>query len=309
MSMAAISQLEQSNQENASRPLVSVVIPFYNRVDWLTEAVNSVMAQTYSHYEIIVVNDGSKEDVSSFLGQYGTKINYFWQENAGPGAARNKGIAHANGKYIAFLDSDDLWISNKLEAQVDYMEKHPELTWSHCAYQTFDQNGVQKIINTQRSKGMLFPQCFTSLTLATPCVIIRKNIFDENASFRFNEKMRYGQDFYLWVLLCSAYPLGVIDEVLCQVRMRGGNAAKRAYVMLKAKSELWNNLQAVDVPLKSVPKRVETAYQCCRRGFRVVNAANKRIKNQKTLELISKALYVLPYLLLKIQKKRDQKLQ
>ena len=115
-------------------PLVSVIIPFYNGVSWLEEAVESVFLQNYPNIEIIVVNDGSKEDVSQFLQKYGDRIKYYYQENAGPGKARNNGLSHANGKYIALLDSDDLWTEGKLRYQINYMEENPHIMWSHTSY-------------------------------------------------------------------------------------------------------------------------------------------------------------------------------
>ena len=98
---------------------VSVVIPFYANANWLCEAVDSVLAQTYGNYEIIVVNDGSKEDVSDFLKKYGDKIKYYEKENGGAASARNEGIKRAEGDYIAFLDSDDLWTPQKLSVQLE----------------------------------------------------------------------------------------------------------------------------------------------------------------------------------------------
>ena len=99
-------------------PLISVIIPFYRHAAWLAQAVDSVLAQTYSPVEILVVNDGSDEDMTLFSQQYAEKIRYFTQPNAGPAAARNRGIAQANGEYVAFLDSDDLWLPDKLTRQM-----------------------------------------------------------------------------------------------------------------------------------------------------------------------------------------------
>ena len=95
-------------------PEVSAVIPFYRNVGWLCEAVESVLAQDLGDVEIIVVNDGSPEDVSELLDRFGGRIRYFEKENGGAASARNAGLEQARGKYIAFLDSDDLWTPEKL---------------------------------------------------------------------------------------------------------------------------------------------------------------------------------------------------
>ena len=102
---------------------VSAIIPTYNRAALVTEAVDSVLAQTYQNVEVIVVDDGSTDGTQERLAQYGDKIRVIYQQNAGPSAARNLGIASATGSLIAFLDSDDLWLPTKLERQVTLLEQ------------------------------------------------------------------------------------------------------------------------------------------------------------------------------------------
>ncbi len=130
------------------QPLVSVVIPFYSGLNWLEEAIESVLKQTYKNIEIIVINDGSKENVSEIVDKYGSYIRLINQENRGPASARNKGIKMASGKYIAFLDSDDLWMPEKLAKQIAFMESGKYI-WSQHSYEYFwDGKNKKKIINT-----------------------------------------------------------------------------------------------------------------------------------------------------------------
>lgn len=274
--------------------MVSVVIPFYSNAIWLNEAIESVLNQTYQNYEIIVVNDGSKENIDDTLSKYGELIKYYTQPNMGAGAARNKGVQMANGKYIAFLDSDDLWDPDKLSVQIEYMETHGEYVWSHCSYRTFGC-GDERIVNVDDEVGSIFPKCLASCKIATPCVIVRKDgLLGDN---KFSESMRYGQDTYLWVMLSQLYELGHIPKVLCSVRQRGNNAAKRAYVALKAKSELWKNLLSLkDFPLDKVSKSVQCAYKMCFNRFRVIESLSKKIHSQKIVEFLSKVLYLRPYI-------------
>lgn len=286
--------------EMGKQPLVSVVIPFYNGVDWLNEAVGSVLEQTYSNYEIIVVNDGSKENIDKFIEKYGDKIVYLYQKNKGAGVARNYGIENARGQYIAFLDSDDIWKKNKLEEQISYMESNPQIMWSHSSYETFgnDENGI---VDTSVMEGMIFPNCLCCCKIATPCVVIRKKVLDDNKTLRFCETMRYGQDFYLWVLLGEKYEIGHLDTALCMVRMRGGNAAKRAYVMLRAKSELWENIFEKNVIEKRrIPYSSRWAYTMCKINYAIVDNLSNTIENQKLIEYCSKVLYALPYFIFRI---------
>jgi glycosyltransferase involved in cell wall biosynthesis len=110
----------------SDRPLVSVVIPTYNQPQLLLETLQSVFAQTLTDYEIVVVNDGSTDDTLERLRPVADRIRIISQENTGIGGARNRGIAESRGKYVALLDHDDLWMSEKLEEQAGYFEKHPE---------------------------------------------------------------------------------------------------------------------------------------------------------------------------------------
>jgi glycosyltransferase involved in cell wall biosynthesis len=104
-------------------PLVTAIIPTYNRAHVICEAVESALGQTYAHIEVIVVDDGSKDDTLARLKQYGDRLHVIVQPNKGPAAARNVGIAAAQGEFIAFLDSDDLWLPEKTERQVDLLER------------------------------------------------------------------------------------------------------------------------------------------------------------------------------------------
>jgi len=108
------------------RPLISVVIPIYNRVQYIAEAIGSVLAQDYSPVELIVVDDGSTDDAVAVVRRMGAGIRYVYQANQGIGAARNAGVALATGSFLAFLDSDDAWLPDKLSSQAAVFAAHPE---------------------------------------------------------------------------------------------------------------------------------------------------------------------------------------
>ena len=107
------------------RQLVSVIIPTYNSGTYVTETIDSVLNQTYPHREIIVVDDGSTDDTPEQVRRYGSAISYIRQSNSGVGAARNTGLRAASGHYLAFLDSDDLWLPEKLAVQLDHRGTAP----------------------------------------------------------------------------------------------------------------------------------------------------------------------------------------
>ncbi len=229
-------------------PKVSVIIPFYTGVLWLKEAVQSVLDQTYKNFEIFVVNDGSKEDMSGFIKEYGDKINYIYQANSGPGLARNKAIEKATGKYIAFLDSDDLWKPEKTKLQIELMERTSAM-WSHTNVENFfDGTNKSVKISKTKYKGDISKISSISLPIATPALIIRKDCFDNNPNIRFAVNMRYGQDSFLYRQLSYLYPIENLNEYVTLVRKRGGEkgvaAGSRARVQLKANRQTFEYIKA-----------------------------------------------------------------
>lgn len=119
----------KGNDHTSRRPAVSVIIPAYNAAQYVGEALESVFAQTFADYEVIVVNDGSPDtdELERVLAPYMERTTYLKQENRGPSGARNTGIERARGKYVALLDSDDLWLSDYLTKQVALLDADPEL--------------------------------------------------------------------------------------------------------------------------------------------------------------------------------------
>jgi glycosyltransferase involved in cell wall biosynthesis len=284
-------------------PKVSVIIPFFSRRDWLVEAVESALSQSYKNFEIIVVNDGSKEDVTEFCRTYQGKIKYFCTENRGPGAARNLGIEKATGEYIAFLDSDDLWCEGKLEKQVDLM-KTTNAIWSHTSYSFFQDQEPQKVrkrIDVSDYQGMVFPKCLLSVPIATPCVMIQAAYLRENTRIRFSEKMRYGQDSYLWMNLAVNQRLLAVPEVLTNIRIRGSNASQRVRAQLYAKGHLWTHIRQDWVRYsEKMDFVIKIAYGMCFQANKMLEFLEKtRIFNDGILEYISKMSYAFPYVTLK----------
>lgn len=117
--------MRQKRKKISNKPTVSVVIPTYNRAKYVTETIDSVLSQSYTDYEIIVVDDGSTDNTREALAPYMDRIRYIHQQNSGVSAARNRGIKAARGKWIAFLDSDDIWLPEKLAVQIKDISKYP----------------------------------------------------------------------------------------------------------------------------------------------------------------------------------------
>jgi glycosyltransferase involved in cell wall biosynthesis len=209
-----------------SKPEVSIIIPTYNRAALLVEALNSVFAQTYQNFEIIIVDDGSTDGTLSVLNPLVEQglIRYIYQQNRGESAARNHGIVEANGRYIAFLDSDDLFEPSKLEIQVKYLQDHSEIGLVHSGFTKFDNDGNDLgYRDPSWFSGKIYPQILTYWTtlMAVDTVLIPKIVFD--AVGLFNESLHIGPDLDMWRRIARKYPFGFINKSLARVRVHAGN--------------------------------------------------------------------------------------
>ena len=270
---------------------VSVIIPFYSHLDWLYEAIESVLAQTYPIHEIILVNDGSSEDLSEFLEKYGTRIVYVYQENAGPAAARNRGICIASGDYIAFEDSDDLWLPTKIEKQVAFMEETSAM-WSHTGFYYWRPlTDTLKQVNTSRDYGNIYLQRLVSTMIATPSVMLNRKIYDLG-DFYFPEGIRNGEDDQLYTKIAKEFPIALIREPLVKVRMRGTNSQNHAIERFHLRYEnycSWKN-EAVELPLM-----VHVIYT-----FYTIYAKIFRSSRTPLSDFIAKCCWTIPYVLERI---------
>ncbi len=192
---------------------ISVVIPTYNRVSFLKEAIDSVLSQTYRNFELIVVDDGSTDGTPKLLSSYGYKIRVIPQANQGPSAARNRGIEAAKGKWIAFLDSDDVWKPDKLKKQVQFITDHPD-TKICQAEEVWIRNG--KRVNPRKKhemhSGWIYEQCLPLCIVSPSSVMIHRDVF-EKVGF-FDETMPACEDYDLWLRICAHYPVLYVDENL-----------------------------------------------------------------------------------------------
>ncbi|ACP53362.1 MAG: glycosyltransferase [Rickettsia africae] len=200
---------------------VSVIIPVYNRINWAIEAIESVLIQTHKNFEILIIDDGSTDDISELTAicKKDKRIKYFHKKNEGPAAARNLGIKNAIGKYIAFLDSDDLFYKDKIEIQLKFMEEN-NFIFSHTSYQKINEKG--KYIESVHSglfSGNVFPQVIQTCPIAMPTVMGTLTLFQANL---FPENIRSGEDCCSWISIASKNSIGGIDKELSKVRISGG---------------------------------------------------------------------------------------
>jgi glycosyltransferase involved in cell wall biosynthesis len=200
---------------------VSVVIPAYNSAPYIARTLETVLQQSYRPYEIIVVDDGSTDDTPNVLKKYRDRIIYIHQDNAGEPAARNTGIRHARGEFIAFLDADDLWLPDKLEVQMDYFEQHPEVALVYSDMKLFTETGiihesVKEWLGMSLPSGYVFPQLFAETLFGSGTVVFRKTCV-EQVGF-FDESFLVGSDYEMWLRMARRFRFGCVDKPLLMYR-------------------------------------------------------------------------------------------
>ncbi|WP_298262449.1 glycosyltransferase family A protein [uncultured Lutibacter sp.] len=221
-------------------PLVSVIIPTYNRTSYLRETLNSVVNQSYSNIEIIVIDDGSSNDDSKLLCTQFEKVTYIKITNSGgPAKPRNTGIKAAKGKYIAFVDDDDLWLPNKVEQQVTVLEKNADFGLAHGYCELIDENSlplneiVGKPGKPDVKHGDVSLKMIGNWTLMTSSVLLRKELIDQVGFF--NEVMPpAGEDVEFWVRCSFKTKFYFLNQPLVYYRKHNNNisASNQNYVKL-----------------------------------------------------------------------------
>lgn len=200
---------------------VSIIIPYYNSENTIIRALDSVKNQTYRDFEIILVDDGSKDLSNKLVSKYicenyEMKILNLYQSNKGVSCARNYGIKSAKGEYIALLDSDDSWKKEKLEKQINFLEKHTNIYILGTDYSiSLDNNIYVKSSKKDKFKEISFYRQLFKNYFLTPCVIIRKKALDELGGF--NEEQRYAEDKLLFMRILRRYKGGIIESPLANL--------------------------------------------------------------------------------------------
>jgi len=200
-------------------PTVSVVIPSYNRASLLKEAVDSVLGQDFDDFELIVIDDGSTDDTAGLLQSY-PNICVVRQDHRGVSAARNAGIRRASGRFLAFLDSDDLWLPGKLSAQIAFFKTHPKALICQTE-EIWIKTGVR--VNPRRrhrkDSGMIFERSVELCLVSPSAVMLKRNLLDEVGWF--DESLPACEDYDLWLRIAWRFPVHLIRTPL--VIKRGGH--------------------------------------------------------------------------------------
>jgi glycosyltransferase involved in cell wall biosynthesis len=202
-------------------PRVSVVLPCYNRAWSVAAAVASVLAQDYTDFELIVVDDGSHDETRACLAPFGDRLRLVRQQHRGVSAARNRGVREARGELIAFLDSDDLWRPPKLTRQTAYFDAHPEALICQTE-EIWLRRGRRVNPKTRHRKpsGWIFVPSLELCLVSPSAVMLHRRLWD--AVGGFDEDLPACEDYDLWLRVSCRYPIHLIDEPL--VVKQGGHA-------------------------------------------------------------------------------------
>ena len=244
--------------QNNRGPTISVVIPTYNRAGRLTRAIDSVLAQSRPVDEIIVVDDGSADETATVVQAYGPPVRYIWQENTGPAAARNRGIAEARGTWIAFLDSDDRWFPDKMARQMAVLDAYPQLRWcgGEIVMVKRDREYVRPLTRQNArtlSKHGFFPCFLTAFRLGcdhgmTCAMVIHREVFGRVGCF--DPALPYsGEDGELWFRIACVYPaIGWLHDPVfyCHNDSPDGLHAPQTHQMwCSVLSACWRNVTSI----------------------------------------------------------------
>ena len=217
--------------------MISVVIPAFNAGRFISRTIDSVLAQTYRDFELIVVDDGSQDNTAEIVQRYGPRVRYLYQENAGDGPARNAGIQAARGEWIAFLDHDDEWLPEKLERQMDLLDRNPDLRWCggnyHKSYLDRQAPAGHPDLLQQNLAGRdHFENFFTAVarqgcTLITTTMIVHRSVFEQVGVF--DSCWLLYADYDMWWRIAYRFPaIGYLPEPLATVHLDVLDAAARA---------------------------------------------------------------------------------
>lgn len=202
-------------------PQVSVIIPTFNRAQFISRATHSVIKQTFRDFELIIIDDGSTDNTKEIIELNKYRLRCYFQENKGVSAARNLGIQKAAGEYIAFLDSDDAWRKQKLALQMAFFDENPEFKICHTN-ETWYRNGehLNQKKKHQKFSGWILEQLLPLCIVSPSSVVVHRGIFDKVGLF--DEALPVCEDYDLWLRIGVHYPFLFLDKPL--IIKYGGHA-------------------------------------------------------------------------------------
>ena len=212
-------------------PEVSVVIPTYNSAQYLADAVDSVLAQTFQDIEVLVIDDGSIDETESVMSRYGAPVRYIKQSNSGVAAARNHGIQESRGRYVAFLDADDTWLAEKLEKQMRALASAAEAKFCYSAFTVVDSDlNPLRVSRSKRYGSALEDLLLRGNAVGSICTVLcERALFDMLGGF--DPVLSQCADWDMWVRIAAHTEFVYVDEPLVTYRHHGGMMSRNAALL------------------------------------------------------------------------------
>lgn len=228
---------------------VSVIIPNYNYGRFVGKSIESVLAQTYRPMEIVVVDDGSTDDSIKIIESFGDQVKLIRQENGGVGKARNTGAKNSNGEFLAFLDADDIWLSEKIEKQIAKFDVDMAIGLVHCRMREFNSETGETIkLHLKGEEGWVADDL---LLFEKPVIIglggsivVRRNVFEDVGEF--DEDLKNGEDWEFCYRVARKYKIGFVAEILVDYRNHNVNAHLNITQMERSTLVAFNKTFATD---------------------------------------------------------------
>ncbi len=269
-------------------PVVSVILPTFNRLKYLRPAVESVFAQTLSDWELIVADDGSDAETRTYLKalENPPRIRVVWLSHTGnPSAVRNAALREAGGEYIAFLDSDDLWMPPKLELQVAALRAGSNCRWIYSGWVGIDEAGKTRAFRAPKPwvpyRGAILEQLLTlEASVATTAVLVERRLLAQVGGF--DEEQPLFEHYDLWLRLASHSEIELIDEPLTCLRSHEQHYSEGGIPMAASRHRLLSKTRALATDAH-VRRLVERQYSQSALGLARVYANTDRVAALKTL--------------------------
>lgn len=215
----------------SSNSLVSIILPTYNREKYISKAINSIIEQEYTNWELLVIDDGSTDNTERIIKSFkDERIKYFYQENSGkPSVARNKGIENSAGEFIAFIDSDDLWTTDKLENQMSWLLNEDldiDMIFSNAQIMTINNNRRGLWSNLINEYGYITRlELLGKNHIPLPSVVIKKNCLNLVGKFNESDHLVIGEDYDLWLRISDKHKIYFINKPLIIVYKHSANTS------------------------------------------------------------------------------------
>lgn len=276
-------------------PNVSIIIPTFNRSALLGQALKSCLEQTYKDFEVLVVDDGSTDETEAVVSSFkDSRIIYLPQSNQGRSKARNRALAEAKGKYITFLDSDDLYMPEKLAVQVKALEENPDFGAVYSAALNIDIEGnLHPFVYEAPACGWIYMDIalYLPLTICLPTVMARREVFE--AVGTFDEKLNRFEDTDMWRRIAKKYQFFAVQKPLCKIRYHSDNEMENPAKVLAALKYYSSKVLREDENEYGDSVREKAAQLFCHYGRSTRNHANARYNRLSHL-FFRRALYIAP---------------